>query len=96
MPTRLNDATRYRQRKRYYAKHRVNARNAYQPWTNRQVEAVMKRDMPDSQLAPLIGRSVEAIQIMRCRLRSNTEVSDSADNERTAANNYGLQIANRR
>lgn len=73
MPTRLNDATRYRQRKRYYAKHRANAKNGYDTWTISQDESVLKRAMSDVQLAAIIGRSVEAIQIRRCRLlRSNS------------------------
>ena len=68
MPKRLNDKTRYIQRKRYYAKHRKNKKNARNPWSLIDEKAVLERKISDVALSEQIGRSVEAIQVRRCIL----------------------------
>ena len=72
MPTRLSKPTRYRQRKRYYAKHRANATNGGDAWTIEKDQAILRRDMTDAQLSKTIGRSVQAIQIRRSRIKKTT------------------------
>ena len=58
--------TRNAQRKRYYDKTAI-----YEPssWTNDQDRLVLEHMITDSELSSLIGHSVRAIQIRRCRLK---------------------------
>lgn len=60
--------------KHYEHTHRVYKETAFAPkhkdeWTQAEDDAVMARDMTDRVLSEKIGRSVQAIQIRRCRLR---------------------------
>ena len=64
---------RARERKRYYTKHRENPQNktnAGQEWTLREIDCITAKDrLCDTVLGILMGRSVEAIQIARCKLK---------------------------
>lgn len=62
------------QRKRYYQKSQ-NAKNSKKPWTQRDIDLVMEHKMLDSELSKLIGRSVLAIQRMRCKQKKRKESS---------------------
>lgn len=54
------------QKKRYYKKTQ-NARNSKLFWTKEDIELVMEHKISDSELSKVIGRSVLAIQKMRCK-----------------------------
>lgn len=54
-------------RRKYYHKTAWANDNKHIPFTEQEVELIMKHDRPDSQLAEEIGRSVQSIQCMRCR-----------------------------
>jgi len=80
MPKRVRN-TRNEQRSRYYAKHRVNSKNSNQAWTSAEERMVLDHKIPDVELSKNIGRSVEAIQIKRCRLTSsNDQMRRGAEN----------------
>lgn len=55
------------QRKRYYAK---TALYAPRPWTSKEEQLVLEHTIPDSELSPLIQRSVAAIQKNDTNLKS--------------------------
>lgn len=56
------------ERKKYYRKTQ-NARKSGDIWTDVEILMVKKHAIPDSELASKIGRSVQAIQIKRSRLK---------------------------
>lgn len=62
-----------RQRKRYYAKTAL-----YPPrkWTADEESMILDSKLSDHQLSPILHRSVEAIQLKRCKLRKLLEASD--------------------
>lgn len=74
---------RYRSKDRYYSKHRetpANRRNSRQWWTHEHLLLIIAPDRPpDSVLAKQIGRSVQAIQGMRWRLRQTRLNTPSGD-----------------
>lgn len=55
-----------RQRQRYYGQSR-NAPNKGRRWTEEEIKIIMEHSMTDREIAELIGRSVEAIQVKRCK-----------------------------
>lgn len=55
------------QRKRYYAR-TANAKNGHQRWTEKEIEIVMAHEKPDREISAEIGRSVQAIQVMRSKM----------------------------
>lgn len=64
-----NPKTRNRQRKTHYAKTR-DAANRGQEWTNAEMEAITADDRPaDKILSGNLGRSVQAIQVKRAKIR---------------------------
>lgn len=69
MPLRVKiTSTRNAQRKRYYAKHRKCATNSFRRWSLVERIAIFERKMFDVELSKMLGRSAEAIQVMRCKL----------------------------
>lgn len=58
--------TCHRQRLKYYRK-TAYAKNSNKRWTDDEIEIVMKREMSDDIISKKIGRSVEAIQLKRCK-----------------------------
>lgn len=57
------------------------------PWTQEEDRAVILHDQPDSELAMLLDRSAQAIQIRRWRLRNNAAPNagiHAADSTRVA------------
>lgn len=43
------------------------AENYRKPWTEQEIEIVMAHEFPDRTISEMIGRSVQSIQIVRCR-----------------------------
>ena len=56
------------QRLRYYRKTQ-DAENSNQPWTLEEIEMVLEHSMHDNDLSKKIGRSVQAIQSKRSKLK---------------------------
>lgn len=56
------------QRLRYYRKTQ-NARNSYKRWSKQEVEMVLRHDISDTELSVKLGRSVQAIQLKRSRMK---------------------------
>lgn len=65
-----------RQRKRYYRKTQ-NAENKGSRYTLKEIEMILDRKYSDLELSKLLGRSMQAIQGKRCRLRKESEVIKS-------------------
>lgn len=57
---------RYADRRKYYRK-TAFAANSRQRWTLKEIEMVLEHRVSDSELAAEIGRSVQAIQLVRHR-----------------------------
>ena len=55
-----------RQRLRYYRKTSF-AKNHNKSWTEEEIEIVMNHEVPDHTISEIIGRSVAAIQMVRCK-----------------------------
>ena len=62
--------TRNAQRNRYYAKTAIYEPNS---WTSDQDKLVLEHNITDFELSALIGHSVRAIQIRRCKLKKNIQ-----------------------
>lgn len=59
--------TRNAQRKRYYGK--TNNKYPSRSWTEDEDELVLAHSMTDTELSKAIERSVQAIQVRRCKLK---------------------------
>lgn len=59
---------RYEGKKRYYKKTQ-NAKNRRNIWKKWEIERILEKDTCDHNLSKELGRSVEAIQIKRCKLK---------------------------
>ena len=59
-------ASCYRYRLKYYRRTQL-AKNRNSPWTQKEVEIVMLHEIPDRVISEMIGRSVQAIQTLRCK-----------------------------
>ena len=59
--------------KKKYAKSVPTAYNRKQPWTIKDMNKVLERQKPDLDLGYEIGRSVQAIQVMRVRLKKENK-----------------------
>lgn len=57
-------------RKRNYGISRKTARNSKHFWSVYDLEAVVRHDVPDRELGKRIGRSVQAIQVMRSKMKT--------------------------
>ena len=62
---------RNKQRKRNYAKGRINATNSKSRYTEKELLLILDHDITDAELSKLLGRSVESIQIKRARLKKS-------------------------
>lgn len=64
-----------RLRKENYARGRINCYRRRAPWSNEEDLRITAPDRPsDRELALELGRSVQAIQVRRVLVRSNSEV----------------------
>lgn len=61
------------QRKRYYDKYNFNKEKHYKKWSTREIEIIKFSNDPDVIIAKYLKRSVQAIQIKRCRILGNKE-----------------------
>ena len=68
--------TRNAQRKRYYDKTAL-----YEPssWTSEQDKLVLEHSLSDTELSTLIGHSVGAIQVRRCKLKKALNFSNEVN-----------------
>ncbi len=64
-----NLTQRNAQRKKYYNKHSVYRQNRYARWTKDQDSIVLDHKISDVQISKKIGKSVQAVQLRRCRLK---------------------------
>lgn len=55
--------------KKYYAR-TAFSRNYKQPWDSTEERLIMRHEVPDRELAELLGRSVGSIQHKRARLKA--------------------------
>ena len=60
-------ASCHRYRLKYYRR-TAFAENHRSPWTNKEIEIVMAHEFPDRVISEMLGRSVQSIQIMRCKM----------------------------
>jgi len=56
------------QKKRYYAKFRRNTPNRGQRYTIQEINLILNSELSDRELHRLLGRSIQAIQVQRCKL----------------------------
>ncbi len=54
----------------------ANAPNKGKEWTIRDIDIVMAHEKTDREISKQIGRSVQAIQIMRARINSGRTIRD--------------------
>lgn len=68
----VDKATKYRnsQRRSNYAKGRIYADSRKKRYSDEELEMVLNHSIVDIELAKMIGRSVQSIQIKRSRLKS--------------------------
>ena len=59
-------------KKRNYATTAGNNANYYQEYTTREDTLILDSPLTDRQLHHIIGRSVQAIQVRRCKLKKTT------------------------
>lgn len=55
--------------KRYYARTSGSAHNSREQWTEKEIKMILAREVSDTELAKVLGRSVRAIQVQRCKLK---------------------------
>ena len=64
---------RYKSKKRYYHK-TINSVNSKCRYTVKEIEMILKHEIPDSELSKELGRSVGAIQQARNRYKDKYEI----------------------
>ncbi len=69
MPLRVSNEIHQQQKKRYNERSRKFAINGHSSWSMSDIERVMKHEIPDSQLAKALGRSVQAVSMIRSRYK---------------------------
>lgn len=62
-------AYRNRQRKINYDRDGSDRHRSREPWTRHEIDMILERKLTDREVARIMGRSVKAIQIKRCRLK---------------------------
>ena len=67
MSSRLDPLTRNYYRRNNY---RQTAGYPKREWTTKEMNLILAHSVPDRQLSARIQRSVQSIQVMRCRLHS--------------------------
>lgn len=72
MPKRVKASTHMNQKTRYYARGRAHADNGRSPWSEKEILLILDRKSNDSHLAIILGRSVQAIQVKRSKLKKET------------------------
>ena len=58
--------TARKQKKKYYGR-TTDSENKGQRWTTKEIEIVLAHEITDTEISKKINRSVQAIQIARCR-----------------------------
>lgn len=62
-------AYRNRQRKINYDRDGSDRRHGNKQWLRFEIDMILERKLTDREVARIIGRSVRAIQVKRCKLR---------------------------
>lgn len=57
----------------------ANAPNGKRIWTVRDIDIVMAHEKTDREISKQIGRSVQAIQIMRARINKGSAIRDGRE-----------------
>lgn len=72
---RTEEGREYRnsERKRLYGRSVKHATNSRNPWSPEDIELILKRDITDFELSKKIGRTVQAIQGKRVKLKIESE-----------------------
>lgn len=60
--------TKREQEKRYYGKTQ-DALNSRKYWTSREIKMIMAKNMSDRELSRILGWSMKAIQVKRCKIK---------------------------
>ena len=68
-----SERNRNAQRSRYYAKHRKYAKNSGKRWSAEDEREITRHSVCDVRLSHKLGRSVQAIQIRRCRIQQEEQ-----------------------
>jgi hypothetical protein len=68
-------ASCHRYRLKYYRK-TAFAKKHKTPWTREEIEIVMAHEVSDHKISEMIGRSVQSIQILRCRENKKRRMKD--------------------
>jgi len=71
----------YRWKRKYYAIRREDAFNSRASWTQEETDAVLRRDVTDTELSKEIGRSVFAIQAKRAKEKAAQELQRTTATE---------------
>ncbi len=73
MPKRVSHEVHQQQKARYHERARKFAINGWGSWSKGDIERVMKHEIPDSVLAKELGRSIQAVQMVRWRYKPQWE-----------------------
>jgi len=82
------------QRKRYYKKSQ-NAFMKGETWSNTDEKFILTSEGPDSVMHTIIERSIQAIQLKRCKLRKEIEGRENAKRQTNLHNNGSPHHADR-
>jgi len=63
--------TRNKQRKKYYKQTQGNKPRL---WTNEEIKLILESEITDKELASQLNRSIQSIQLKRCRCKYNGPV----------------------
>ena len=59
-----------RDKEKYYNKNNGNDTNKRQRYTAKEISLILNKDFSDTELAKMLKRSMQAIQIARCRYKT--------------------------
>ena len=68
----LHTDKRNKERKKYYDQFSLNNTQARKRWTLMEMYLITHFSLNDREMHELLGRSVRAIQVMRCKLNENS------------------------
>lgn len=73
--------TKMAQKKRYYGS-TAYSKNYHQRWTINEIDKIMAHEIPDTELAKQIGRSVASIQSIRSRINKDNSLWQNIQDHR--------------
>ena len=57
--------------RKYYKRSADKAERTKAPWTNAEIKMIMEHKKPDAELAEMLGRSMQAIQVKRAKVKGD-------------------------